>query len=570
MNYVDLEQVTGSITKVTNNFITVLLCLSTFLLFPPQGIANFGLSSSTDFYTIDTGAGLVFKIRRTDNGSSTQSPGDIASLIYQGTEYQNQSRGSQINSGFDWLYSYTSSVSVRATTVGTQYIKVTVQAGNLTHYYMARRGYPYIFMATYFTTEPNIHGQVRYILRLDANLLPYSPKPSDLRGTVSTVESRDIFAFSNGETRSKHYSNERLKDWRYMGAYSRSVGMWFVRDDQEGGSGGPFYRSLKMQTTDSNQELTYIVNYGQAQTEAFRLGALNHYTFVVTSGGSPATSIDTSWFAHMGLSGYLPPSSRGRVAGVGITNRDTNFEYTVAFSNSTAQYWVDADVSSGYFSRSEMRPGNYTMSIYKNELEVATQGVTVNAGSTTVANTIVINNDPDDDAAIWRIGNWDGSPQELLNGEKLTTMHPSDTRIDTWDPGNFIIGVSDDAMFPAYMWKDINNNHVVYFRLNNNQIHSGHTIRIGITCAFSGGRPKIAVNDWTSSNPSPSMQPRTRTLTTGSYRGNNATYSFNVPASAWKQNPSEWNALTIIAISGSGGSGYLSPGYSVDALDLLE
>ena len=102
--------------------------------------SSFGLTQDTDYYTLDTGAGLVIKIRRTDNGVSTQSAGDIASMIYNGVQYQDQSRGSQLNSGFDYLYTGVSAVNVSATTVGTDAIKVTVTAGNLTHYYMVKSG----------------------------------------------------------------------------------------------------------------------------------------------------------------------------------------------------------------------------------------------------------------------------------------------------------------------------------------------------------------------------------------------------------------------------------------------
>ncbi len=55
-----------------------LLAFAAALLLPAvSAFAAFGLSSTTDFYTVDTGAGLVFKVRRTNNGSSTQSAGDI-------------------------------------------------------------------------------------------------------------------------------------------------------------------------------------------------------------------------------------------------------------------------------------------------------------------------------------------------------------------------------------------------------------------------------------------------------------------------------------------------------------
>ncbi|WP_308366266.1 MULTISPECIES: rhamnogalacturonan lyase B N-terminal domain-containing protein [unclassified Microbulbifer] len=541
------------------------------LLFSGLARADFGLSESADFYTVDTGAGLVFKVRRHDPGVNTWSPGDISSLVYEGVEYQNWVRGSQINSGFDWLYRGVSAVDVSAETVGDDTIKVTVEAGDLTHYYMARRGYPHIYMATHFTSEPNIHGLVRYIMRLSSALLPNGPEPSDLRGTVSTVEARDIFALPNGETRSKHYSNHRLKDWIHIGATGSGVGMWIIRDDHEGGSGGPFYRSLLNQTTNNDQELTYIVNYGQAQTEAFRPGILNSYTFVVTGGEAPSGRPKTQWFADMGLKGYAPRSERGRIAGVGIEGMNPDYEYTVGFANASAQYWADVNpLNGGHYSRKDMRPGTYTMTIYKNELEVGIQEVTVTAGETNVLPSISIEADPSEAPAIWRIGDWDGTPLEFLNGDKLTKMHPSDVRIETWDPSDYIVGESVAADFPAYMWKDINNDHIVRFKLDSEQIAAGHTLRIGLTCAFAGGRPNIKVNDWTSAFQWPSSQPRSRSLTTGSYRCNNTIYSFDIPASAFKPDPDEWNTLTITAISGSGASGFLSAGYSVDSLDLLE
>ena len=544
----------------------VLLCS---LIFSPATFAAFGLSASTDFYTVDTGAGLVFSVRRTDNGVSTQSAGDISSLKYNGIEYQNQSRGSQLNSGFDYLYKGVSAVSVSANVVNGNYIKVTVNAGNLTHYYMARSGYPHIYMGTYFTEEPNTLGLARYILRLSASLLPNSPTPSDISGTVSTVESGDIFALPNGQTRSKHYSNMRLKDWSYIGASGSGVGIWVVRDNHEGDSGGPFYRSLLNQKTSTDQEITYIINYGEAQTEAFRTGILNTYTLVATSGGAPSTNIDKSWFANMGLSGYVSAVGRGRVAVVGINGRDTNYNYTVGFANGRAQYFVSPAAFNGYFNSTDMLPGTYTMTTYKNELAVDTRSVTVNAGQATVLNTYSIANDPASTSVIWRIGKWDGSPQEFLNGASLTIMHPSDVRINTWNPNNFIVGTSNTTDFPAYIWKDINNDRVIYFKLTAAQLAQAHKLRIGITVAYSGARPKIAVNSWVSANPSASTQPSTRTLTVGTYRGNNTTFNYDIPASAWKTSAGDWNTLVVTAISGSGLTGFLSAGFSVDAIDLV-
>ena len=544
---------------------TATLGLAAGLALAPQAFGAFGLTTSTDFYTVDTGAGLVFKVRRTDNGSSTQSAGDIASLVWNGVEYQNQSRGSQVNSGFDYLYNGVSAVTVSASVINTSYIKVTVQAGNLTHYYMARSGYPHIYMGTYFTSEPDTLGLCRYILRLQQSKLPNGPTPSDIRNNTGAIESGDIFGLSNGQTRSKHYSNMRVKDWSYIGATGSSVGIWVVRDNNEGASGGPFYRCLLNQCTSTDQEITYIVNYGEAQTEAYRFNVLNAYTLVCTTGGTPSTSIDTSWFSSMGLNGYVAASGRGRVTAVGISGRDTAYTYTVGFANSTAQYWATAAASNGYFNCTGMRPGTYTMTIYKNELAVWAGSATVTAGGTTVLNTIAITADPSSQSVIWRIGNWDGSPAEFRNGSLVTTMHPSDVRISSWNPGTYTIGSSSASSFPCYQWKDVNGSQVVSFNLTAAQAAAAHTIRVGITCAYANARPDITVNSWNSANPSASTQPSTRTLTVGTYRGNNTTYTFSVPASAFLTGA---NTLTIVPISGSGSTAYLSAGYSIDCVDM--
>ncbi|PTY07810.1 hypothetical protein DB347_06185 [Opitutaceae bacterium EW11] len=544
---------------------TAALCaLAAGLLAPQTSHAEFGLSSDETYFTVDTDAGLVFKIRRVDYGSNTQSPGDIASLVYNGVEYQNQSRGSQINSGFDWLYKNTSAVTVTGETVGSDFVKITVQGGNLTHYYLARRGQPCVYMATCFTSEPDVHGLVRYIVRIPSTLLPNGPVPSDIRNNTGAIESSDVFGMADGTTRSKHYSNMRLKDWSYIGASGPNVGVWMLRDNQEGGSGGPFYRSLLNQCG-SDQEITYIVNYGEVQTEAFRLGILNHYTLVFNDGSLPPADVDTSWFAGMNLLGYVAPEGRGAVAGTGILGRDPSFEYTVGFSNGSAQYWTTAAPADGSFLCSGMLPGTYTLKIYKNELVVGTGSVTVSAGATAPVGTLTIADDPSSKSSLWRIGAWDGTPTELLNGDKVTTMHPSDVRMSPWVQPAYVVGVSTPwDNFPAYQWKGVNNPITIKFNLTADQI-AAYTCRAGLTVAYSGGRPMLAVNSWTSPIPAAPSQPKTRSLTVGTYRGNNVTYTYNIPASAFVVGE---NTLTLTVVSGTAGTGFLSPGCSYDAVDL--
>lgn len=527
--------------------------------------SSFGLAQDANFYTIDTGAGLVFKVRRLDNGVSTQSAGDIASLVYNGIEYQNQARGTQVNSGFDYLYKGVSAVNVDAAAVGSDVVKVTVRAGNLTHYYIARRGEAKIYMGTYFTSEPDTLNLARFIVRVPIARLPNGPAPSDLRGNSGAIESGDVFGMPNGETRSKHYSNMRLKDWQTIGATGPNAGLWIVRDNNEGNAGGPFYRSLLNQGTDTDQEITYIINYGEGQTEPLRTKILNTYTLVFTDGAAPGP-VDTSWLGALGLTGWIGPEARGAVSGTAITGRDPRFAYTVGFSNATAQYWTAADPGDGHFTSAGMIPGTYTMKVYKNELAVDTRTVTVTAGGVADAGTVAVTGDPASAAALWRIGDWDGTPAEFINGGKVTTMHPSDVRMASWTPGDYVVGTSTAATsFPAYQWKDVNGMLTVRFNLRQKQI-APLRLRVGITAAFAGGRPKAQVNGWVSANPPASTQPSSRTLTVGTYRGNNTLYTFDIPASELVVGQ---NVLTLTAISGSSGIRFLSPGYSYDAIDLI-
>jgi rhamnogalacturonan endolyase len=562
------------------------------LVSTPAALAAFGLVTTATYYEVDCGStpSLVFRIRSTGaTDTSTTSPGDISSLKYNGVEYQDQSRGSQINSGFDWIYNDSAAVAVTAETVGTDYIKITVVCGDpagsklLTHYYIVHKGEPRIYMATYFTAEPEGQALCRYILRLPSSNLDYpfnvydhTPRPSDIRNNTGAVESGDVFGMSDGTTRSKHYSGMRLRDWSYIGATNTqaapTVGCWVVRDNSEGGSGGPFYRSLINQCGTDN-EITYIVNYGEGQTEAFRPGILNGYTLVFTNGSAPG-AVDTSFFADMGLVGYIAPAGRGTVSGAGITNRDTNFDYTVALSNATAQYSGTADALTGAFTISGVIPGAYTLTIFKNELAVYTTSVNVTAGATTALAAIAISADPAGVIPIFRIGAWDGTPTEFLYGDKVTWMHPSDVRITgnsgtaAWNPGTYVVGASSPGTgIPCYQWKDVNGSQSVQFTLTAAQLVSS-TVRIGITTAYAGGRPNISVNSWSNTKlPSPSSQPSSRTLTVGTYRGNNATYSFTVPASALVAGT---NTLTFNPISGSSGTTYLSPGYSIDCIEFTQ
>ena len=540
------------------------------MLIPVQGLAAFGLTTNASYYQVDTGAGLVFKIRRVDS-SSTTSPGDIMSLVYKGVEYQDQTRGSQINSGFDWVYNYTNLVSISADVYGTNYIKITVVSGDpasgeglLTHYYIARNGYPYIYMATYFTMEPEVQGLCRYIIRILSNLLPNGPVPSDIRNTTNAIESGDIFGMADGTTRSKHYSNHRLLDWAYTGATNTNVGVWMVRSSHEGDSGGPFYRCLINQCG-SDQEIYEIVNYGEAQTESFRTNILNGlYTLAFTDGGAPSVPLNHGWLQTAGLNlvGFVPDANRGAVKGT-VSGVPAGFQTVVGFANSNAQYWAVVS-SNGSYATPLMIPGTYTASLYKQELAVTSAPVVVTVGTT---NTLNLTSGEAALTYVWRIGEWDGTPSGFLNADKMTFMHPSDVRMDWWGPGSnvFNVGIDSVGSFPSILMRGTNGHTYINFNLIAAQI-TNMTLRIGATTSYNGGRPDVKINGHDLGYPAAPSEPKTRAWTIGSYRGNNLLWTWTVPSADLVAGQ---NSFNISAVSGSSDLGpWLSAGWVYDCVEL--
>jgi rhamnogalacturonan endolyase len=520
--------------------------------------ASFGWNDDGSNYVVDTGANLVFKVSKTN--------GDLTSLVYRGTEYQGYGgKNSHVESGLG-----TSTVTI-AQSGAT--ILISVAYGTLRHYYAARSGENNVYLWT--NKADTSVSATRYIVRVKAGLF-LNDEPDSYTYAPSTIEASDVFAKSDGQTRSKHYAKLRVIDYDHLGWSTGSVGLWIVRSNHEKASGGPFYRSLLRHQSADGGGLYEILYYGENQTEAQRFGLQGPYVIAFTDGGAPSSSLypgtlTTSWADSLGISGYVAASGRGRVAGVGITGRNTAYPYTVGLANAAAQYWGSARASDGYFSIGGVLPGTYTLTVFKDELAVHTASVTVTAGGTTTLNTIAIpsSNDPSNAGAIWRIGDWTGKPSGFKNAALMTYAHPSDVRASAWT-GNVVIGGgSETASFPAYIWKDVNSGLLVYFKLTAAQAAAAHTLRIGVTTAYANGRPQVTVNSWVSSIPSPPTQPSTRSLTVGSYRGNNYTFTYSVPASAWLTDVGRYNVLKIDVVSGSGTTSYLSAGTSIDAIDLL-
>jgi rhamnogalacturonan endolyase len=536
--------------------------IAVLLLLPSRSPAAFGVTSSGGLYSVDTGAGLVFKV--------DQSSGDITSIVFNGTEYQATDKNSQIASGLG-------TAAVTATTYGTNYIKIAIATSSsnsvvrsLTHYLMVRNGFNNVYMATYVSAEPNV-GELRWITRLQSSKLTNGPVPSDNRGTTNAIESTDVFGNADGTTRSKYYGDtvthgkDRAIDLSYCGATGTGIGLWMVYDNpRESASGGPFYRDIQNQCG-TDQEIYNYMNSGHNQTDVWRTNVLHGpYALVFTTGATPTFPIDYSWIESGGLNltGWVTRTNRGAVTGI-VSGIPAGFQGVVGFANTNAQYWA-AVSSNGTYATLLMKPGDYSVTLYKGELEVTNTSVTVTAAQTNMLNLSSAESAPN---YIFKIGEWDGTPSGFLNADKIITMHPQDVRMADWGPVTFAVGTDPPTNFPMASWKMANNPTTVLFNLTPAQV-TALTLRIGITCAYAGGRPKPSIGSWTPSNPSPSSQPSSRSLTVGTYRGNNWLYTYSVPASGLVAGQ---NTLTLTVISGSGTSNdppFLSPGCAYDAVEL--
>lgn len=520
--------------------------------------ADFGFSKNSSEIKVDTGAGLFLVVNR--------SNGDVTSWNFRGVEYRydEKKRTSHINSGLG------GDTTVSAESLNGNIVKVTIETGSnnkvakaLTHYLIVRKGENAVYMATH-VTHPLPRGELRWITRLWAPRIPNGPVPSDLRNHESTAESADVFRMKDGKTRSKYYGDDithgkdRAIDMTFCGARGDNVGIWMVYGNRESSSGGPFFRDIQNQCGSSQEIYNYMYS-GHNQTEDWKVNVLHGpYALVFTDGQEPSLPLDLSWIqdADLNLKGWVSDSQRGTVSGKVSGIRD-GFEKVVGFSNPSAQYWAAADAD-GAYQTPLMKPGDYDVTLYQQELEVATDKVTVSPGQSTQLDLKA----DDDSQFLWRLGDRDGTPLGFLNADKVIEMHPSDKRMADWNVGPFQVGKTDPGIgIPCYQWKETSGLEI-HFDLTADQIVDS-TVRFAFTAAHSGARPRIRINGLDKAS-KPSSQPNSRSMTIGTWRGNNKTYSFGVP----KRNLAVGeNILFIDPISGAGASGFLSAGYSLDYIE---
>ena len=136
------------------------------------------------------------------------------------------------------------------------------------------------------------------------------------------------------------------------------------------------------------------------------------------------------------------------------------------------------------------------MKMYRGEFPVAEESVTITAGTNATKD---IQSTEKKTSLIWRVGNLDGKPLELKNGDRIERMHPDDVRSIPWG-GNITLGYSSSGEFPMALFAKVGGTGTINFNLAADQVVDV-VLRVSTTLSFKGGRPSVKMNDWEGKDP---------------------------------------------------------------------
>ncbi|KAG6946629.1 hypothetical protein JG688_00015951, partial [Phytophthora aleatoria] len=401
---------------------TALVAALVLTAAPPtvSAVTSFGYTTGSDKYIISTGKGLTVTMK--------QSTCDITSINYNGKELQYKSKATHVNSSLDRVTS-----SIKTLSDSKKTIRVICKKTGLEQTYLYRPNENVIYMGTYHSNDL-VLPELRFLARLDKSAVNAGIMEATIEVGMTSIEAEDVVQNSKGLTRSKYYSGVPFIDNDVHGVKSSSAGVYFVVSDlgYVTSSGGPFFRDINNKLDVSN-ELTFYMNSDHTRTEDYRYGFHGPYALAFTSGAAPsASSLDFSFFQDLGLTGFVPSTKRGKMAGTITDSKNVlgNSDVVVGFSNAAAQYWVKVAAGKKTFTSPLMKAGRYTATVYKKQLAVGTASVLINAGATKTQSILVSYNMTSN--PIWRIGEWDGTPNGFLNADKIHKMHPSDYRMSPW------------------------------------------------------------------------------------------------------------------------------------------
>ncbi|KAG6615159.1 Polysaccharide lyase [Phytophthora cinnamomi] len=532
----------------------ILLFASTFVA-TVNAASDFGYTSSSGSWVITSGDGLTITM--------DQDTCDITSMLLNDSELQYSAKNTHVNSG---LGTVTSSLKK----LDDSTIQITCKTTGLEQTYLFRPNENAIYMGTYHTTDLDL-AELRFLARLDRTVVDNAMlNASDTVGK-SAIEASDVYADDDGVTASKFYSGIPFIEDRVHGVTSDAGGVYFIMSDYayEKSVGGPFFRDINNKFDVAN-ELTFYMFSDHTRTEDYRYGFHGPYALVFTDGNTPSTSdVDFDFFQDLDLTGFTTETERGTMTGI-ITDSSNvlgSSDVVVAFSNDDAQYWVSVASNASTFTSPLMRPGTYNATIYKKQLAVSSDSVVVTQGSAT-KQTLEVTYELES-SPVWRIGEWDGTPDGFLNAANIHKMHPSDSRLDTWAESlTFTPGTDDDSTFPMAMFRAVNDPITLSFTLTSAQAAEARTLKIGLTLAQSSGRCSVTVNsDWTAKVLA-SVAVSTRGVTRGVTLGNYKLYEYTIPTSALVAGANKIE-LSIASGSTDPSEEWLSASVVFDALELV-
>ncbi|POM61612.1 Polysaccharide lyase [Phytophthora palmivora] len=534
---------------------TVPLLIASSFLADTQAATAFGYMSNDGAWVINSGDGLAITM--------DQDTCDITSILWNDSELQYSAKNTHINSGLG-------SVSSSIKTLDDSTIQITCKTTGLEQTYLFRPNENVIYMGTYHTTDLDL-AELRFLARLDRTAINNGMSTASEIDGMSAIESTDIYADDDGVTASKFYSGIAFNDDQVHGVTGDAGGVYFIMSDYayEASVGGPFFRDINNQCTTAN-ELTFYMFSDHTRTEDYRYGFHGPYALVFTDGTAPSTSdVDFDFFQDLDLTGFVTETERGSVSG-SITDSNGvlgSSDVVVTFTNDNTQYWVSVASNTTTFTSPLMPPGTYNATVYKKQLAVSSDSVVVKKGLSTKQTlevTYELESNP-----IWRIGEWDGTPDGFLNAVNIHTMHPSDSRLDTWvESLTFEPGTDNDSTFPMAMFRAVNDPITLSFTLTSDQAAEDRTLKIGLTLAQSSGRCSVTVNsDWTAKVQS-SVAVSTRGITRGVTLGNYKLYEYTIPTSALVTGT---NTIKLSIASGTTDPSekWLSASVVFDALELV-
>uniref|UniRef100_H3H6I5 Rhamnogalacturonan endolyase n=1 Tax=Phytophthora ramorum TaxID=164328 RepID=H3H6I5_PHYRM len=542
-----------------SSLLTAVLAAASVFTAAPSTVSAataFGYTTGSDQYIISTGKGLTVTMK--------QSTCDITSIKYNDKELQYKSKATHVNSG---LGKVTSSIKTLSDSKKT--IRVICKATGLEQTYLFRPNENVIYLGTHHSSDL-VLPELRFLARLDKTVVNSGITEATIESGMTAIEAEDVVTNSKGLTRSKFYSAVPFIDDAVHGVKSSAAGVYFVMSEHgyETSSGGPFFRDINNKFDVSN-ELTFYMNSEHTRTEDYRYGFHGPYALSFTSGAAPlASSLDFSFFQDLGLTGFIPSTKRGKMAGSITDSKNVlgGSDVVVGFSNAAAQYWVKVAAGTKTFTSPLMKAGRYTATVYKKQLAVGTASVLINAGTTKTQGIAVSYNETS--KPIWRIGEWDGTPDGFLNADKIHKMHPSDSRMSEWKALTFKAGLDADSAFPMAQFRGMNDPITVSFSLTAAQAKTSRTLKIGLTLAQSSGRSSVTVNGkWTAAVPA-SVAVKTRGITRGVTVGNYKLYEYTIPASALVAGT---NTIKLTVASGASDPAekFLAASVVFDALELV-